>query len=373
MEARRRLASIGKEPDGKRVIYRFRKHSCIITLLSVCNKVIQKVLTPDVEDFEKEIEVMQRIAETGEEEEVDLSEYPAIYDYFAGAPRSAWPEVANNALPLWQTLLHAIETTVSQQTKERILNWMLCVPRHERLAPRTIAVLQLEQYGGISELSVVVLLRLVDMYYAGAMPKSIAQQFRVIPAKDVRCIAWFLHVCSVLENVNFAPLDYETVASIDRAMVNVRYPLMPHTQQHRLNPAVYNAIYTLCCQKLVTKLGKSCHGHEDVAYDVVNQQIVCNKGLPSLAAATSGGGDDDGDAIADLAKLVGGVNDDIASAAATGGGGGGEIPCFNQPVLQFPVKSCALILGDSAKKKVRYMRCPRCAGKSKLPFFSFYT
>jgi hypothetical protein len=208
LEARKRIASFGKEPDGKRVIYRFRKHACVTTLLSECNKVIQRVLTPDAEHFAKEIDVMQRIAlghrpgalPLGDDQ--DLCAYPAIYDYFAQVPREAWPDVANKVIPLWQTILHAVQTNICQATKERILNWLLRVPRHERLAPKTIAVLQLENYGGISELSAVILLRLVDMYYAGAMPKSIAQQFRDLLAKDVRCIAWFLHVCSVLEKVN---------------------------------------------------------------------------------------------------------------------------------------------------------------------------
>jgi len=344
MEARKRIASFGKEPDGKRVIYRFRKHSCITTLLSVCNKIIQKVLTPDAEHFAREIEVMQRVGG-------DLDAYPAIYDYFATVPRETWPDVANSVIPVWQTLLHAIQTNISQTVKERILNWMLRVPRHERLAPRTLAVLQIDRYGGISELSVVVVLRLVDMYYAGAMPKAIEQQFRVIPAQDVRCIAWFLHVCSVLEKVNFAPLDYETVRGIDEAMISVRYPVYPGIQQ--LNPAVYNVIYTLCCQNLATKLGKSCHGHEDVAYDVLNRQIVCNRSVSG-----GGGGDGDEGTLEDLAKLV-----DAESTSSGAAGAGAEIPCFNQPVLQFPVKSCALILGDAAKKKVRYMRCPRCAGE----------
>ena len=392
MEARKRIASFGKEPDGKRVIYRFRKHSCITTLLSECNKIIQKVLTPDAEHFAKEIEVMQRVAaiETfpshGRNRDVslppplrgggreylecvggntssatqperqgtplgvdgDLDAYPAIYDYFAKAPRQSWPDIANSVIPVWQTLLHAIQSNITQTVKERILNWMLHVPRHERLAPKTLAVLQIDRYGGISELSVVVMLRLVDMYYAGAMPKAIAQQFRVIPAQDVRCIAWFLHVCSVLEKINFAPLDYETVRGIDEAMISVRYPVYPGIQ--RLNPAVYNVIYTMCCQNLATKLGKSCHGHEDVAYDVLNRQIVCNRSVC---------GDGDEGTLEDLAKLV----DDDPGTSSSAAAGATEIPCFNQPVLQFPVKSCALILGDAAKKKVRYMRCPRCAGE----------
>ncbi len=182
-----------------------------------------------------------------------------------------------------------------------------------------------------------------------------------------KCYFQFSPVRALLANarrrgqVNFAPLDYDTVRDIDHAMVTVRYPLYPGIQ--RLNPAVYNVIYTLCCQNLATKLGKTCHGHEDVAYDVVNQQIVCNRSV--VAGSTASSGTDEGD-LADLAKLVDSSTTTTAASGGGGGGGGGDIPCFNQPVLQFPVKSCALILGDAAKKKVRYMRCPRCAGKAFL-------
>lgn len=101
--------------------------------------------------------------------------------------------------------------------------------------------------------------------------------------------------------------------------------------------------------------GKACHGHDDVAYDVLERRIVCNK-------ATAG--PDTVDNLADLARFA----DDGGTPAACGGGASvsNDIPCFNQPVLEFPVKNCALILGDCAKKKVRYQRCPRCAGLHKF-------
>lgn len=101
------------------------------------------------------------------------------------------------------------------------------------------------------------------MYYANAMPKAITQQFEQLPIQDVRCLAWFLHVCSILEKIDFVPLDYHTVREIDTAMITVRYPVYPRIQP--LNPAVYNVVYTLCCQSLATKLGEIKFKHEPAA------------------------------------------------------------------------------------------------------------
>jgi hypothetical protein len=39
----------------------------------------------------------------------------------------------------------------------------------------------------------------------------------------------------------------------------------------------------------------------------------------------------------------------------------GSIPCRDQPVLRIPLHGSMLFTGASAKKKVPYVRCPRCA------------
>jgi hypothetical protein len=93
MEARKRITTFSKDPDGKRKIYRFRKHPCITTLLSECNKVIQKIIVPDPVEFQREIDVLLQVANQGDAHR--LAEYRAIYDdYFADAPRNTWSDIA---------------------------------------------------------------------------------------------------------------------------------------------------------------------------------------------------------------------------------------------------------------------------------------
>jgi hypothetical protein len=142
--------------------------------------VVQRILIPDPAEFEKEIEVLQRVAsantrgievETGPDgariarevilPNVQMEHYRALYDdYFADTPRSAWPEIARQLIPIWQTLIYNMQTGITPDIKERILNWLLYVPREERLSPRTLAILQLPTYGGIHEISVIIMLRL---------------------------------------------------------------------------------------------------------------------------------------------------------------------------------------------------------------------
>jgi hypothetical protein len=332
----------------KRNVYRFRKTSCVATILSESNRVLEKIIHNSAEPFKREIFELQRICEHPDltlEEQMDvIRSFPAFYDYFDGVPRDTEHigTRAREVLSFWQTLYHSLETFVDEGIKERILNLMIKVPRHQRLTPLVLSVLRDPRYGGVQTETVIILSDLIKLYNENALPKTMRQRFDSIPVADVRIVAWFFGVCTSLEKISFAPLDYDTVQAIGDAMINVRYPMFPG---QLLNPSVYDVLYTLCCENVVTMLGRNCFGHRDVAFDARNQVIVCNKHGDDLKAEVGFGS---------LAEKPTRPQDSKS--------GFHGYSCTNQPVLTIPLRNQMLVIGGKPKNRKRYMRCPRCAG-----------
>lgn len=344
-DARILLARANKQE--KRHVFRFRKLSCMATLLAEANDVQDKEINRGAPHFLEEIRTLQRMMEYPNDGPVTplldmVRAHSALYDYFDVSQRSVAviKEEARSVMAFWIRLYNAVDTPLSNEVKERILKLLLRVTRYERTQPLTMSILRDPRYGGVEMDTVCALLELIDMYNDNALPKALRQRFLTINIADVRVVAWYCSVCAVLEKISFAPLDYDTVRAIDHAMVTVRHPLYPGQQ---LNPAMYNVLYTLCCENLVTMMGRHCFGHKKVAYDVRKQLIVCNRNNSNVTTKKVEEGLDD-------------VLEPVEARTAFH-----TITCNNQPVLTIPLRAYALIIGGKLKMKTRYMRCPRCA------------
>lgn len=334
----------------KRDVYRFRKQSLAATLLSENNEVLDKVVQRNLPACEREISVLQSMCAPtiNAQQCMDMARScPAFYDYFNDDTIDETDVVAirsraKEVLVLWQRLYNALEKPLNSEVRSRILVYMMRVPRHKRWTPMTLSIMRDPRYGGIELDSVCALLDLVRMYKKNALPRTIRQRFVTIAMEDIRVIAWFCSVCVSLEKISFAPLDYTTVNAIGHAMITQRYPLYPG---QLLNPAVFNVLYTLCCEKLATMTGRNCFGHKDVAYDALNKIIVCNRNNTNMTTKS----------------VEEGLDDVIEQYTRTPRSTFHALPCANQPVLTIPLRNRILIVGGQLKKKTWYMRCPRCA------------
>lgn len=170
--------------------------------------------------------------------------------------------------------------------------------------------------------------------------------------EDVRVFAWYFGVCSSLERIDFAPLDYDTVKNINEAMITFRYPLFKDIEAPK---TIYDVIYTPCCRSVVSLTGKRAFGHSDVAYDIQTRQIICNsksKETSTSVTRVMNAGIPHSEVVSSSVRVQ---NKNMRFAFH-------GVSCKDRPVLQIPLKYHMLVLGGKAKKKYRMTRCPRCAG-----------
>lgn len=314
VEARMCLMRLNKQE--KQPVNRYRKQSYAMSLRTEMDRILENVVYPSIAKYTTELQHM-----TEQSEIIRRQEYLCL-----------------------------LEKPFSVEMKEFVLNVLVKIQPARRMHPETIALLMDERCGGITRVSVETLTRVLRLFREDQPQKAIRQQLDQLMVSDVRALAWFFGVCVYLERISFAPLHHAYVDAVDRAMVSVRHPLFPGQP---LSPTVYDVVYTLCCNRIKTALGKNAFGHKDVAYELQTGTIICNRNSAK-------------DDV--LAKIGMGVlpenvqmkkervkNRDMRFAYH-------EIPCDEQPVLRFSLKDRVFIVGTKNRKKQWYLRCPRCAG-----------
>jgi len=355
-EARILLARANKAK--KREVYRYRKVSCAATMLYECNQILEKVVYPSTVYYTGELQMLQKYYENFDADTLEsLRMIPCVNEYFhenyGNTTTEHWKEILGKVIVTRQLYLAALERPLHIETKERILNSVIKIHPKDHLKVESLSLLMLPSYGGVKKHTICFMLKVIEMYYENVLPKAMRAVLDLIAIEDVRALAWYFSVCDAMEHFSFAPLDYHTVRDINQAMITKRYPM--YTGQ-KLNQSVYNVVYTLCCRRVATMQGKNCFGHKDVAYDVRRNVLICNKGknksIEDKAAESVAVGIQT-DKVKWKSERI--RNKDMRL-------GFHDFPCNDQPVITIPLKTDMLILGKKAKKKIRLMNCPRCAG-----------
>lgn len=355
-EARIQLKRANK--NEKRDVYRYHKLSCVATILSESNRVLEKVIYSNTIEFQKEIELLQRMEQQRSQDPqavLDIvRENRVLFPYFVSETFVTAQDVqrrVSEVIELWQTLLASLERPIQIHVKEQILNYLVKIPPAERLTPLSLSVLTDTGYGGVRKETIRILLEMIDLYHRDALPKAVQQCFGKMAIEDVRAVAWYFGVCVSLEQITFIPLDYKTAKNIDYAMSHIRYPLIPG---QTLDPRVYDVLYSICCKRVKTVLGKNCFGHREVVYDLQNRIILCDKATKTTATDMLGTISTGLQTEKIRQKTEKARNRDMRL-------GFHEYPCENQPVLTIPLHAHMILIGTKQKKKKRYTRCPRCA------------
>jgi ribosomal protein L37AE/L43A len=354
-EARFLLKKTNK--NEKREVYRFRKHSCESAMLFETNQILEKVVYPNTVYYTNEIRELKRYFESVTEETfVDIKDltkqFHSVYKYTKHVCNvEEMKEILKKIILLRQVYLEALEKPLNVETKEKILNALVKVPENERLTAKYLSILMHENYGNIQAVTVCVMLNVIDLYRKDALPQVIKKEFDLIPIEDIRAVTWYFGVCVSLARVSFAPLDFETVSDINKAMINYRHPTFTGFE---LPQKVYDVIYTICCKSVATMLGKKCFGHRKVTFDVREKIILCNKAKKDISDCIT-----KGIAAGLQTEKIKWKTERVRNRDMRLGFHG--YPCNNQPVLIIPLKMHMLLIGNKAKKIIRYMRCPRCA------------
>jgi hypothetical protein len=400
-------AAGGSSSSGE--VYRFRKQSCTMTLANVVNEEFREYIYFAAIDWERDVQLLRRaraaLDSGGVGPALDIGRGCVFKDSLAhwacgdGDPADLGPfldQKLQEAIECRDTLFNEVSPAI----KSAILNLLVRLQPLERRSIQAIGALRLDRYGAISERACSVFLRLFDIYRDSSLKQAFQAELEKLNSVELRVAAWYFHVLAELENISFMPLDHGTVSSIHQAMRHVRLGLHP---DEPMSPYAFDVVYTLCCGKLVTLQEQDTYGHELIAYDMERELITCAQKKHGRAATVAsvlddeqadevaeGGGDEDNEDIGDFARLVQAkitnfIRDEFARTEAEHGPQwpattgtdvdlAGQrrlasdlrkffvkIPCKDQPVLRIPLRGAMLVLGNSAKCKQYYMRCPKCA------------
>jgi hypothetical protein len=354
-EARCLLKKTNK--NDKREVYRFRKYSCESAMLFETNQILEKVVYPNTVYYTNEIKDLEHYFKTiNEENFLDIKEltkqFNGTYKYIKDCQSvSEIKEILQKLILLRQVYLEALEKPLEIEIKERILNALVKVPEHERLTAKYLSILTHKNYGSVQIVSICVILNVIELYKKDALPLVIKKEFDIMPIEDIRAITWYFGVCVSLSRISFAPLDFDSVTDINKAMINYRYPTFTG---FTLPQKVYDVIYTICCKKVATMLGKKCFGHRKITYDVQNKIVLCNQQKKDMTDSIT-----KSIAVGLQTEKIKWKTERVRNRDMRLGFHG--YPCNNQPVFTIPLKMHMLLIGNKAKKIIRYTRCPRCA------------
>ena len=307
-ESRDILSRAGKTPKNK--IYRYRSSNIIDTLLDRMMSSLEK-------DLYKELESQR-----------------------ARDPQSIHP--------LFERY---VEEDPKPSVKENILNYMVHVPRDEWLEAKTLSILRAPEFGGVYTETIVLVQRMLSVYYTSAKPKDMTDIVMEFHIPDFKIVCWYFHVLSLLNRVSFEPVTRQMKRRVHVAMKRVRHIVLP---DEPLPPNTYDVYLSLCCGKIKTLTGAQCFGNPNVAYDYQRQRYVCSKTPKKITQF-----DDDNFEFAELEtqrKVARQQRKDFKF-----------IPCQNNPVLRISMEGLVLIYN----KDERYTHCPGCGAFHRFSWTGF--
>lgn len=230
-----------------------------------------------------------------------------------------------------------VDFDIPTEIKQNILNYVIRMKKDEWLTPLSLSIMRDPRFGGISEFTVMAILKLIDIYYKSAKPKDIENCIKIFEdSNDFKIVTWYFHVVTIIDVIDFDPLTIGMIEKIDNALMTVKFVLCPGQY---LPLSVFDVFFTICCGKLKTLIGFNEYGSEGIAYDIDSKNYQCAKIHKKIITNYK-----DFDFIFEQKKETKKKQKDF-----------NLIPCKNNPVLNISIRGFVLIY-----KGKRFLHCPAC-------------
>ncbi len=301
-ESREYLSKNSK--NSKTRVYRYRKSNAIDTILEKMMESLEKQLFKELDSWEK------------------------------------------SASALFSNLAERVKFSLSAEVpvhiKTNILNTLIRIPKEEWLTPKCLSIMRSPELGGISDISIALILKLIDVYFNSAKPQEFEKFISLFDTQtEFKVVSWYFHVLNIINKIDFEPLPSKTIDQIDESMMTVRYVLYPGQD---LPMTAYNVFFTICCGKIKTLTGFNEYGHENIAYDMNRNIYVCAKSQKKAVLYNS-----DDFAFSEFEKQKKNARKQRKDF--------NYMPCKDNPVLCISLRGFMLIYD----KDQRYLHCPSCA------------
>ena len=322
-EAREILSKNNK--NSKTKVYRYRKSNLVDTVLDLMMEGLEKDLFKELDSWQLDFEMLRTKARVPKTLHPNTS--------FA----DAWLECEK------QIRMHTEAVEIDDAIKQKVINTLIRVPATDWTKPICLSIMRLQQYGGVAEDTIQVLLHMIGKYYTkDSKPKNYEMLMGMMRPRDFVYATWYFHVVSLLNRITFEALPMHQVQQTDEAML-LKYAVFPRQD---LSPFAYDVFFTLCCNRIKTLMGSNVYGHEDIAYDIERDVFLCAKKTKksSLASISL---DEEFDTLEKQRKKVKSQRKKF-----------NHIPCKTNPALRVNLRGFRLIID----KTTSYTHCPQCGG-----------
>lgn len=315
-EAREYLSKNNK--SSKSVIYRYRKHNVINTILDQMMNSLEKELFKELESWNTKIKIYEKSPIKFAEELLKAKE-----------------------------IVEEIPSTI----KTNILNSVIRMKKNEWITPLSLSIMRDERYGGVSEFTIMIILKLIDIYYNSAKPKDFESCIGLFECKDFKVVSWYFHVVKIVDKIDFDPLTLDTIENIDYALMTSKFLLYPGQM---LPLSVFDVFFTICCGKIKTLTGLNEYGHEGIAYDINENNYQCAKIHKKITSENI----DDETVFSSFEKQKKDARKQRKDF--------NFLPCKNNPLLSVSIRGFMLIYD-----KKRFMHCPSCGSFHQFKWTGF--
>lgn len=303
----------------KSVVYRYRKNNIVDTLLDQMMNSLEKNLFKELDRWNKKVKKYEKT----------FSEKLADAKYTVSE------------------LSYEIPVAI----KTNILNTMIRMKRSEFMSPLSLSILRDERFGGVSEFTIVNVLKLIEIYYESVKPKDFENCASLFEcSKDFKIVSWYFHVVQILDKIDFDPLTITMIEKIDNALMTEKFTLYPGQS---LPLSVFDVFFTICCGKIKTLTGSDKYGHEGIAYNIDQNVYQCAKIHKKIL-------NDDFDEFA-FSEFEKQKKDARKQRKEFN-----FLPCKNNPVLSVSLRGFILIY-----EKKRFLHCPSCGSFHQFKWTGF--
>lgn len=242
------------------------------------------------------------------------------------------------------------DTEMNISDKVQILNLLIRTSRDMWTHELSLSIMRI--YGGVSEHTIYLICKLIDVYYSNSKPKALEEVADLFEVRDIKVVCWYFRVISILNKIDFEMLTEQQVEDIHYAIGNKKYMLYPG---QFVPNTTYNVYFSICCNKIKSLLGADKFGHQDIALDIENHMYICSK-TPKKVTQYK----DDEYAFTQFERERKQARKERKEFNA--------IPCSGNPVITIPLKGFMLIYN----KEHRYMHCPSCGSFHKMSWDGHY-
>lgn len=251
-----------------------------------------------------------------------------IYRYRKGSVASTLSEQMSKKLK---------DFDISIDVKQNILNHVIRMKKDEWLSPLSLSIMRDLKFGGVSQFTIMAILKLVDIYYKSSKPKDIENCLKIFDnTEDFKVVTWYFHVLNTIDNIDFDPLTIYMIEKIDDALMNVKFVLCPGQY---LPLSVFDVFFTICCKKLKTLTGVNEYGNEGIAYDVNTKTYQCAKTHKKLV-----------ENYKNIEYVFEQKKENKKKQKVFN-----LLPCKNNPVLSISIRGFMMIYDGK-----RFLHCPEC-------------